>query len=653
MFSTDRAWLFYPCNPDLRTFEVSFESTTPGYPGAKTLNEIVPMTPNMADYCIRALSRAGESVIDPPPGQVMTNDIALRFDVKSLMFMALRPQIGDAWMFGLHQCDHERAWTHDDKQLFRVIGNRITNCISNMVYLDHLRESEERFRMLARGAFEAIVVHDEGRILQANPQFYDMFGYSPEELSGKDAMAYTFSEESLGPMRGQIAQGDSGPCEAKGKKKDGTEFPVEIQARVVDYEGRLRRMVAIRDVSERKRLVAQLEQSQKMKAIGTLAGGIAHDFNNILGIIVGNTELAMFDIPEWSPARESLKEVREASLRARDLVTQILLFARQKEHAVSHIRVEPIAVESLRMLRASIPSTVEIRQEIQADLPAVLADSAQIQQIVMNLCTNAGQVMEADGGVLTFELDLADLSSPLATQTGRLPEGRYVRIRVRDTGPGIPSDHLERIFEPFFTTKGVGEGTGLGLAVVHGIVQDRQGGILVESEQGKGTAFTVFLPVSDERPTEEPPEQEHELPSGVERILFVDDEPMIMKLGQGMLERQGYLVETRASGTDALECFRQDPMRFDLIVTDTTMPGLRGDKLAEEMMKIRPGMPVILSSGFSRQISEEKAKELGVRAFLMKPFTAQELANTVRNVLNEEIEGDLPEGPLPSGKTHS
>jgi len=399
-------------------------------------------------------------------------------------------------------------------------------------------------------------------------------------------------------------------------------------------------IVNLADISDKIRLEQlreELYHSQKMKAIGTLAGGIAHDFNNILGIIIGNTELAMLDIPNWSPVQESLKEIRSAGLRASDLVNQILLFARQKEHTVPAVHVEPIARESLKMLRASIPTTVEIRLEIQEDLPNVVADSTQIQQIIMNLCTNAGHVMESDGGTLTFGLDQAELNAATDTLAGRIPEGRYVRIQVRDTGPGIPPENLERIFEPFFTTKSVGEGTGLGLAVVHGIVQDRSGGITVESEAGKGTVFNVLLPVSDHVPSEEETrDKKPDLPGGKERILFVDDEPMIMKLGQRMLERQGYKVETRASGKEALECFKQNPGRFDLVVTDMTMPGMRGDHLARELMAIRPGIPIILTTGYSKLISEEKAKALGIRGFVMKPLTTLELAKTVRKVLDSK-----------------
>jgi CheY-like chemotaxis protein len=371
-----------------------------------------------------------------------------------------------------------------------------------------------------------------------------------------------------------------------------------------------------------------------MEAIGTLAGGIAHDFNNILGVIVGNADLAVSDIPEGNPAGESLAEIRRAGLRAKDLVGQILLTARKKEHRLSVIRISPIVKEALKMLRASFPSTVEIRQHIGPDLPPILADPSQVQQVILNLCTNAAQAMEPDGGLLEVRLEAVTCSHPLSTPVGDLPEGRYLCLVVSDTGPGIPAAIRERIFEPYFTTKGVGKGSGLGLAVVQGIVHARGGGVIVESDEGHGTAIRVYFPASREAAAEAPAEEPAEPYPGTERILFVDDEPAIIALGDRILTRLGYAVEARASGTDALACFSDNPKRFDLVVTDMTMPHMTGDELARRILAIRPDIPVILCTGYSSQVAEEKAKGIGVREVVMKPLTAATLAQTVREVLD-------------------
>jgi len=509
-----------------------------------------------------------------------------------------------------------------------------------------LRKSEDRLAtILDKSPIPTAVGGFDGSILSFNKALEKMIGYNKDEV--EDIKDWAFKLYPDEKYREFVQKNINQALE--GKKQDFTEFTICCKNgsnKIVSFntsffsDGLIIQMVDVTESrkaeQERIKLEAQLRQSQKMEAVGTLAGGIAHDFNNILGIIVGNAELAMFDLPEWSPARESLKEIREASLRARDLVNQILLFARQKEHKISNIHLGPIAKECLKMLRASIPTTVEIRQHIDESTPPVSADPSQVQQIIMNLCTNAGQAMESEGGILDFIMDSVELDEPLDSITGKMTQGSYVRMKVRDSGPGISPGDIEHVFDPFFTTKGIGEGTGLGLAVVHGIVQDRDGGIIVESEEGTGTSFIIYLPASEKIPVEEKKLTAPVLPRGSERVLFVDDEPMIMKLGRRMLERQGYEVETRASGTDALECFRQNPDRFDLVVTDMSMPGLRGDKLAEEIRKIRPDIPVILCTGFSKQISEEKAKDLGIRAFVMKPLTAHELASTVRRVLDEK-----------------
>jgi PAS domain S-box-containing protein len=503
------------------------------------------------------------------------------------------------------------------------------------------RENEAKYRQLFELESDAIFLIDSstGNILEVNHAATTTYGYTRDEFL---KMNHTDVSAEPNETRQAALNGKTTIPIRYHKKKDGTVFPVEITASHFSWKEHNAHIAAIRDITfriqeqeKRIELEKRLNQSHKMEAIGTLAGGIAHDLNNILSVIVGNTELAISDLPKWSSIQENLQGVRAASLRARDLIKQILLFAHQREELISNIHVEPIVYESLKMLRSSIPTTVNMEDQIQANLPTVCSNPSQIQQIIINLCTNAAQAMEDEGGTIHFSLDGIDLKFPLDTHTGTIPTGRYLRLKVADSGPGIPKENLERIIEPFFTTKNIGEGTGLGLSVVHGIVRARKGGMIVESENGEGAIFTIYLPASENAEIEGVEEEDALYPKGTEHILFVDDEPMILKLGKQMLEHLGYQVGTRASGTDALECFRQDPERFDLVATDMTMPGMRGHKLAMEILTIRPDIPIVLCTGNNKQISEGKAKGIGIQAFLMKPFTQQELASTVREVLDE------------------
>jgi signal transduction histidine kinase/ActR/RegA family two-component response regulator len=385
---------------------------------------------------------------------------------------------------------------------------------------------------------------------------------------------------------------------------------------------------------ERVQYEENLRQSHKMESIGTLAGGFAHEFNNILGIILINTEVAMDDVPELNQAKYNLEEIRTASLRAKDVVRQLLSFARKTKLEKKPINIIPTVQESLKLLRSSIPTSIEIRQDIQAKDDTIMADPTQIHQIVMNLCTNASHAMETRG---TIEVKIENIvldEDSAALYTDMTPDN-YVQVTVSDTGQGIAPEAIDLIFDPYFTTKEVGKGTGMGLSVVHGIVKSHGGAILVESELGKGTTFSVLFPVIEKQADSEI-ETDEELPTGNERILFVDDEESMVSVGRNKLERLGYKIETRTSPIEALELFRANPDQFDLVITDMTMPKLTGDHLAEEILKIRPDMPTILCTGFSEKIDGEKAKEIGIRQYIEKPFNMLELAHLLRKVLDEK-----------------
>jgi PAS domain S-box-containing protein len=383
-------------------------------------------------------------------------------------------------------------------------------------------------------------------------------------------------------------------------------------------------------LKEKKRVQAQLQQAQKMESIGNLAGGIAHDFNNILSSILGFTELALEDIQPGSAAADSLQEVYAAAKRARDLVRQILAFARQSDEEVKPIRVDGIIDEVLKFIRSSIPATIAIKTRLHS-ASLIMGNNTQVHQMLMNLCTNAAQAMEDDGGVLEVSLDDITIGDAAMSYTGLQP-GKYIQMNVSDTGLGIPEEHLDAVFEPYFTTKGQAEGTGLGLAVVHGIIESYGGKIQVESKLGQGTVFTIYLPVTQKCNIHQSYTPE-DLPCGTEHILFVEDEAPIANMGRRILERLGYSVTARTSSIEALELFSSKPDDFDLVITDMTMPNITGDRLAVKMMEIRADIPVILCTGYSKRISEEAAGQIGIKAFLYKPVTKADLAKTIRKVL--------------------
>ncbi|MGV1098415.1 ATP-binding protein [Thiovibrio sp. JS02] len=390
-----------------------------------------------------------------------------------------------------------------------------------------------------------------------------------------------------------------------------------------------------RATAERDKLMADLRQAQKMEAVGTLAGGVAHDFNNMLTPILGYTELAMFQLPEGDKLRENLAEVQKAAHRAKGLVQQILTFSRQKGQELVCIQLHPALKECLKMLRSSLPTTIEIRENIRTDCGKVLADLTQVQQVLINLCTNAAHAMEEKGGILEVVLEEVELTQADAVAHGNLRPGKYLRLIVNDSGCGMDRATQERIFEPYFTTKEQGKGTGLGLALVHGIVKGHGGIISLYSEPGRGSSFKIYLPVCcDAEGEKQTGTTNCSIPRGAERVLLVDDEEQVLKMLQEMVEFLGYRVTSFSDSGQAWEAFEKHPENFDLVVTDQTMPGLTGGVLAGKMLRLKPQIPIILCTGFSEAVSEEKAREIGVRAYLMKPVVVSDLARALRRALD-------------------
>jgi PAS domain S-box-containing protein len=395
------------------------------------------------------------------------------------------------------------------------------------------------------------------------------------------------------------------------------------------------------DITERKQFETQLQQIQKMESIGTLAGGIAHDFNNILFPILGYTEMLLKDIPEDSPTHDSLEKIYSGAIRAKDLVKQILTFSHQESGELMLMKMQPIIKEALKLIRSTIPTTIEIKQNIQADCGAIKADPTQIHQIIINLATNANHAMGKTGGEMKVNLKEVELKEPDLFDPDIKP-GTYACLSIADTGKGMDNELIEKIFDPFFTTKEIGKGTGMGLSVVHGIVKNMNGVIKIHSEPDKGTQFHVYLPLAEAVKEQQVTKVvAASILGGTEHILLVDDEKDIIAMEQNMLERLGYKVTSRSSSLEALEAFRANPNKFDIIITDMAMPNMSGDKLSKEINKIRPGIPVLLCTGFSETMSEEKAISLGINGFLLKPIVMKDLSHKIREVLDKKQTGKL------------
>ncbi len=484
---------------------------------------------------------------------------------------------------------------------------------------------------------EGLAILDaQGRILYANQAFAGHHGLPGDEATGRPLTDILRIEdrEQQERLRGALESGrpwswnmTAGTSEAPLRELVLTVYPV------CDAGGRLVEAVAVeRDVTREALVEGRLRRWQKLEALGTLAGGVAHDFNNILLPIQINTELLLAAEKEGSPASRRLAQILEAARRGRDMVSRILGFARQKDQDRRPVDVAAVVNESLKLLRISMPKTIAVTESLAVPSAYALADPTQIGQVLMNLGSNAAHAMRGRGG--TFEIGLSEITLDAedpARPIGLKP-GAYLRLTAVDTGPGIPPDILDRIFEPFFTTKKAGEGSGLGLSVVHGIVKAHDGAISVASEVGKGTSFAILLP----RITETvggSPEAGADVPRGRERVLFVDDEVLQSKAMSRLLNHLGYRVTALNDPVEALQVFLQDPGAFDLVILDQTMPRLTGSVLAAEILKVRPATPIILCTGYSEELTEEKAAAMGIRAFLWKPFSLREIAETIRRVL--------------------
>ncbi|MEF2231753.1 MAG: response regulator [Pseudodesulfovibrio sp.] len=504
--------------------------------------------------------------------------------------------------------------------------------------LRELQASEERYRLLFEKDISGNFAADgDGVILDCNAAFARLVGFaSPQDAQGADVFELWDAMGAPEPLLGLVMRHNRLTNHEVVLERGAARrhLLVNFDAQVSEA-GELEEVRGyLFDITEPKRLEEQLRQSQKMEALGTLAGGIAHDFNNILGVILGYAEIIHNSAEEGSGLERRVTEITRAGKRARDLVNQILNFSRQGPQERHPMTLAPLVKEALKLLRSSVPANVEIISRIETDRDSVLADPTQIHQIMLNLCGNAAHAMGEAGGTLTVTLADVREDDHFAPPRGMGRPERFVRLSVADTGPGVDPEVVDRIFDPFFTTKRQGEGTGMGLAMVHGIVKRHDGHVELDNRPGRGAAFHVFLPrTSDaERPAAE---AASDLVFREGRILFVDDEKPLVDIGREMLQSCGFEVVTRTSSVEALEAFRHRAADFDLVITDQTMPNMTGMELAREILRIRPNMPIILCTGFSDAVSYDRLRDIGIGDFIMKPILKHDLIGSISRLLAE------------------
>jgi two-component system cell cycle sensor histidine kinase/response regulator CckA len=556
----------------------------------------------------------------------------------------------------------------------RIVDGKFTGVISVISDLSARRaaevaiaESERRYRELVEWSPLPAFVHRHGRLIYANPAFVELVQASSlEEALRPSVLDYVHEDDRpLATARMQAtsagAQSES-LVEMHGVRANGTDMFVETQGTAITFDGEPAVLVVVRDISQRKlaeaeraSLEAQLRESQKMQAIGTLAGGIAHDFNNILAIILGNLEIVSQDLAEDARERQSLTEIRKAATRARGLVSQILSFSRREAILRKRISLEPVVKEAARLLRATLPGRLALEVRVSPDVPEVLADATLMQQILLNFCTNAMQAIRVSSGTITISLDWVPVDQALSARLVGLqkfsvqPQPRMVRLAVADNGPGMPKKVIERIFEPFFTTKPVDEGTGLGLSVVHGIVEAHEGAVTCDSELGAGTTFSVYLPqvvldpVGDDgtKPTEPPAAGQLEpaipnaaVPTGGLRMMYVDDDESLVFLMERLLSRRGFQVRGFTDQVTALQLLRDEPAAFDMLITDYNMPGMTGLDLARIVRTLLPDLPIAVASGFIDEQLREQATAAGVGQIIFKATAVDDFCETFTQTIN-------------------
>ncbi len=640
IFGSDRVWLLHPCDPGAASFRVPMEITRPGFPGALELNQEVAITPASARILREALATEGPVTYGAGNQQPMSPDMEELFAVRTQMIMAIYPKFGQPWLFGMHQCSHARVWTEQEKKLFKEIGRRISDGLNSLLLLRDLRESNDRYQLLIETMNEGLVQMDENVILTfTNQRLGEMLAYSQVEMTGRRLTAFLdqANKKILFKQLARQKKGGHAPYEMQWTRRDGTPLATLMSPKpIFDKQGRFKGSFAvITDITgqkqaeqEKARLEGQLIQAQKLEAIGTLAGGLAHDFNNMLTAVLGNIDLAQLHLQPDEKISGFLRNARQASEQAHGLTQQLLTFSKGGEPVKETFAIEALVRDSAMLVLSG--SKVKCEYRFSGDLRPVDADRQQIKQVIHNILLNAVQSMPT-GGVITMAADNVHIDPDVPIP---LPDGNYTRISVIDQGIGIPEKYLARIFDPYFSTKQAG--TGLGLAISHSIVSKHGGHLVVESEPGTGSTFSLYLPASDQE-TPASNSSRTEPVRGRGRVLVMDDEEHVREVVTTMLTYLGYESRTARHGDQALELYKkakESGHPFDAVILDLTIPGGKGGVQAiRELLAFDPQVKAIVSSGYSNDPVMADYRSHGFSGIAAKPYKVGELSVTLRDVL--------------------
>jgi len=634
IFNADRAWLFHPCDPAAESWEVPVEVTVPEFPGAFASKQRFPMTPEMKQVIQDALDSSEPVIYCPMPSIDGHVD---QFAVRSLMMIAIRPKFGKPWIFGLHQCSHERVWTDDEKRLFQSIGLRMSDLLSSI----HLNHDLITLSQAVQQAGEAVLITNQHAVIEyVNPAFTQITGYMPEEIIGKTPaiLKSTAQDPSFyKELWKTITSGEVWHGTLIDRKRSGEFYPALMSiAPIHNDAGEITHYVSLQqDMTDYKRMEQQFLQAQKMESIGTLVGGIAHDFNNILAAVMGNVYLARLKKDEPDSVSDKLENIESLGYRASEMVRQLLTFARKDTINMKPFSINSFMKEGFKLAQSAIPENIEHSCDACQENLVIVGDPTQLQQVLMNLISNARDAVK---GVLNPKINCSlepyQADAKFIERHSELSGVEMARISVHDNGCGIKEEHQDKVFEPFFTTKSVGEGTGLGLAMVYGSVQAHGGVVELESKVGEGSIIHVYLPVKEKELNPELEDKVELLHGDRELILLVDDEADVRTTTRELLKAMEYQVLEASDGEEALELYHSNRDKIRLVISDVIMPKMGGVELMKTIHQLDKERPVVLITGYDmEQIMD--LDEVEVTHIMNKPFSILELSQLIQALLKD------------------